>query len=347
MTRPHQAAVASIALACAAFCAGAQAQSSVTIFGLVNVDAGQYQLAGQPRVKAVDSGRMSTSFIGFKGSEDLGGGLKAVFSLEHFLRADVGAAGRFNGDAFWARSAYVGIGSDYGAVTLGRTSTPLFVSTLVFNAIGDSFGYSPSIREYFGEAGPVAGTGGALLGDSGWNNSISYSSPKVMGAILSLSGSLGEGTAGAQGKNFGGNVIYYGGPLSASVAYQSVRNDSLAGWSPLIDNQKTFQLGGAYDFGFVKPYVQYGQVKTEPVAGAEIKTKIYGLGATVPIGAGKIMAQYGQSKRDGTSSKRQITTVGYDYPLSKKTDVYVLGMNDRVTGLSKGNSLMAGMRLTF
>lgn len=348
MTRSTQAVAAtSIALACAAFCAGAQAQSSVSIYGLINMDVGQYQVAGAPRIKSVQSGNMSTSFLGFKGSEDLGGGLKAVFALESFLRADTGNNGRFNGDAYWSRSSYVGLGSDYGAVTIGRTTTPLFVASLVMNPFGDSFGYSPTIRQYYGDAGPTAGTGGALLGDSGWNNSVTYSSPKVMGAILTLSGNLGEGTANAKGKNVGGNIIYYGGPLGASVAYQETKNNSLSGWPVAVADQKTFQVGGTYDFNFIKPYAQYGQVKTDAVVGASAKVKLWSLGATAPIGAGKVLFSYGESKLDSTGSKRQTASLGYDYALSKRTDLYAVYMSDKVTNASRGNTYMAGVKHTF
>jgi hypothetical protein len=72
-----------------------------------------------------------------------------TFALNSFLRADNGAAGRFNGDAFWARDAYVGLSGAFGTSLLGRNTTPLFVSTLLFNAFGDSFAFSPSIRQLF------------------------------------------------------------------------------------------------------------------------------------------------------------------------------------------------------
>lgn len=345
MTRPTKVVAASVALACIGFSAGASAQSSVSIYGLVDMSAGQYQTAGAPKLKVVDSGRMSTSFLGFKGTEDLGGGTKAVFQIETFLRADTGQAGRFNGDSFWARSAYVGIGSNLGTVTLGRTSTPLFVSTLVFNAFGDSFGYSPSIRQYFGDAGAVAGEFGALLGDSGWNNSVSYSSPKMGGVVATVSANLGEGTG--TGRNIGGNLIYFGGPISATIVAQEVKNNTLGGFPATVNSQKTYQVGGAYDFGIVKPYLQYGVVTTDLLIGADVKTKILGVGAVAPVGPGNILAQYGQAKRDGTNSRRRTGTLGYDYALSKNTDVYALVMNDRVTGLANGNSYMAGMRLKF
>ena len=152
----HRAAlIAAIALAAGA----AQAQSSVTLSGLLDVSAGQSKAAGSTsRVWGVDNGNMTTSWFGASGSEDLGGGLSALFTLQSFMRADTGASGRFGVDTFWARNAFVGLASkDFGKVTLGRNTTPFFVTTLSFNPFGDSFGYSPSIRHYF--------TSGTLTGD--------------------------------------------------------------------------------------------------------------------------------------------------------------------------------------
>ena len=104
----------------------AQAQSTVTLFGLIDVSAGKFQSPGAKSTKGIDSGNMTTSFWGVKGTEDLGGGMSAVFSLESFLRADVGASGRFGADTFWARNAFVGLASkDFGKVTLG--AAPKFI----------------------------------------------------------------------------------------------------------------------------------------------------------------------------------------------------------------------------
>lgn len=75
--------------------------------------------------------------------------MSAVFALESFLRVDVGGAGRFPGDTFFARASHVGLKGSFGSVTLGRNGTPLFVTTLLTNAFGDSFGFSPSIRQLF------------------------------------------------------------------------------------------------------------------------------------------------------------------------------------------------------
>jgi predicted porin len=319
----------------------ALAQSNVSIYGLMDMSAGQFQTAGATKLWRADSGNMTTSFIGFKGTEDLGGGLNGVFRIEHFLRADQGAAGRFNGDAFWARNAYVGLQGAFGATLLGRNTTPLFVSTLIFNAIGDSFGFSPSIRQLF-----TPSTGLAFFGDTGWNNSILYNSPSLGGVTINLAANLGEGAAGATGKNIGGNVLYFGGPIAATAAFQQVKNGAFgtpAGWK----SQDTFQLGVSYDLNVAKVFGQYGRVKTK--ATADTQTTLYGIGASVPIGAGKVLAQYGNAKADfgSTDVSNKTLTLGYDHNLSKNTDVYAVLMNDKRTGLNTGNTFAAGVRLRY
>ena len=157
------------AAATLAFAAGAHAQSTVQLYGLMDANVGTFQNAGTKRQYQVDSGDMTTTFLGFKGKEDLGGGLKAIFVIEHFLRLDTGQAGRYTGDAFWVRNAYVGLQGGFGTVTLGRNTNPFFVSTLAFNAIGDSFGFSPAIRQVLTPGTKMA----PFYGDTGWSNSIS------------------------------------------------------------------------------------------------------------------------------------------------------------------------------
>ena len=93
---PQLALAAIISLAAA----GAQAQSQVNLYGLIDLGLGSYKEAGanQPRQTKVESGKLTTSYWGMSGSEDLGNGLKAQFKLESFFRADGGDQGRFNGD---------------------------------------------------------------------------------------------------------------------------------------------------------------------------------------------------------------------------------------------------------
>ncbi|MEF7615166.1 porin [Aquincola sp. MAHUQ-54] len=330
----------------------AQAQS-VSIYGLLDLSAGQFQNAGEAKLKRVESGRMATSYIGFSGAEDLGGGLKATFALESFFLADVGTAGRFGPDVFWARSANVGLSGAFGTLRAGRAGTPLFVSTLLFNPFGDSFGFSPAIRQWYNNN---KGPGNAvfqtpLIGDSGWGNAIFYGTPKFGGLSANIAVAAGEGGVN-KGPNYGGNVLYFAGPFSATVAYQHVEANGPGGNSLTnfagFDHQTAWQLGAAYDFGMAKLFGQYGQIETD--ATTEVKTKTVQIGASIPVGpAGAVLASYGESKRDAGAVERnnKTLTVGYDHNLSKRTDVYAIYLQDKLTDVKTGNTYAVGLRHKF
>jgi predicted porin len=280
---------------------------------------------------------LATSYIGFKGSEDLGNGLKAQFNLETFLRADTGEFGRFGGDVFWARAANVGLSSGFGTISLGRNTPALFVSTLIFNAFTDSFGFSPSIQQYYL---------GVLAGDSGWSNSGRYQSPNFGGLSVDLIAA--EGTKDGPGRKAGGNLLYFGGAFSATFAYQKVEDNFSPFFHDMVGEQSTFQFGGAYDFGAFKLFGQYGEVDSDDVGGtADTKAKIFGIGATMPIGAGSLMAQYGQQKFDNAvDGTRKTLTVGYDYFLSKRTDLYAVYMGDKIKS-DNGDTFAVGVKHSF
>ena len=316
------------------------AQSTSTIYGLMDMSVGQFQAAGAQKVWKADSGNMSTSYIGVKGSEDLGGGLRARFAIEHFLRLDQGGAGRFNGDAFWARSAYVGLQGAFGTTVIGRNTTPLFVSTLIFNALGDSFGFSPAIRQLF------TPTLLPFFGDTAWNNSLAYASPTYNGWSANLLGNVSEGAPGSKGRNIGANVLYFNGPLSATAAFQQVKNGAF-GTPPGWASQDTFQLGASYDLKVAKLFSQYTNVKTK--ASANSRTTIYGFGAAVPVTElGRVIVQLNRAKASDTITRTETTlSMAYAYLLSKNTELYAVAMTDRVTGLSTGTTLATGMRLRF
>ena len=112
-----------------AFALPATAQTTTQVVGVVDNYVGSMKYSGdQGRTSAVNSGGMTTSWFGFKGSEDLGNGLKANFNLTSFFRADTGATGRFNGnETFFSRDANVGLSGNFGAVTLGRGLAPNFL----------------------------------------------------------------------------------------------------------------------------------------------------------------------------------------------------------------------------
>ncbi|RBL65340.1 porin, partial [Pseudomonas sp. MWU13-2625] len=126
---------------------------------------------------------VSTPYWGLHGAEDLGNGNKAIFTLESFFRAQNGQFGRFQGDTFFARNAYVGIDSPYGTVTAGRLTTHLFLSTILFNPFYDSYTFSPMVYHVFLGLGtfPTYPSYQGAVGDSGWNNAPSYTSPSLGG----------------------------------------------------------------------------------------------------------------------------------------------------------------------
>jgi predicted porin len=325
MTSKHcKALLAGLSLAAA--CGAASAQN-VNLYGLLDVSIGRTQAPGAKATNGVDSGKMTTSHWGVRGTEDLGDGMKAVFTLESFMRADTGSAGRFDADTFWARNAFVGLEGRLGTVTVGRNTTSLFVQTLVFNALGDSFGLSPSIRHYF--------TSGTVTGDTGWNDSIRYAMPRTGGFSASLMTAVAEGNGK---RNAGANVSYFSGALGAGFAWQDVKKGAT------VQDTVTWQLAGSYDLKSVKLFAQYGNVENDNT-GRDYD--ILGLGATVPVGPlGLVRVQYGQLKPD-LGAKRTTLSMGYSYNLSKSTELYGVYMNDKLSGVGTGNNYSAGVRHRF
>ena len=328
--------------------APAWAQSSVQIYGLLDVSAGQFQNAGGLKVKRLDSGNFSTSHIGFRGTEDLGGGLRAGFTLETFLRLDTGSAGRADVDTFWARNANVNLTGGFGNLRLGRMGPPLFVSSLQFNPFGDSFGYSPTIRQYY-----TLPAGTPLVGDSGWNNAIAYTTPALGGLSATVMVAAGEGGVNSRGKNLGANATYRAGPLGLTAAWQDVKSQGSLGRPisafPGFVGQTAYQVGGSFDMKVVRLFAHYGRISTD--ATLDVDTTNLQLGASVPVGTGSLLAAYGTSDVDvaGPTPEKtsKILTLGYDYPLSKRTNVYAIYLSDKFTGLSNGTTYAVGMRHRF
>lgn len=306
---------------------GAHAQSSVAVYGLVDLSAGRFRAPGGAADKAVEAGKMTTSYLGLRGSEDLGGGLRANFAIEHFMRPDTGAAGRFGADGFWTRSAFVGLSGGFGAVTIGRTTTSLFVQTLAFNAFGDAFGFSPSIRHYFAPA--------TATGDTGWSDAVRYVSPRAGGASFTLHAAEPGNDGG--GRNYGASAGWSGGPAALGLAWQSVKRGSA------VNDTRTWQLAGSYDLKAVKLFAQAGHVDDTT---ARNSYRITGLGATVPMGSGKFLFQHGRVNAEKTAD-RSTTSIGYDHDLSKRTDIYAVGMADKLTGTGTGRSYALGVRHRF
>ncbi|MEO8921825.1 MAG: porin [Caldimonas sp.] len=326
-------------VAAAAICSPpAQAQS--LLYGLVDAAASRSRPPGGDYRYQLDNGDMSRSFIGFRGSEDLGGGLRGVFKLESYLRIDSGESGRYTGDGFWGRDSNVGLSGAFGTTVLGRTVTPFYLATVSFNPFGDSFAFSPSARQYYM---------GTLVGDRSWNNSMSYSNNATDSPLrINLAANTPEEAIGAPntGRNYGGSVAYISGPFAATVAIERVKNTPLP--VPVeFRRQLAIQAAASYDFQFMRLYGQVGRVKTD--AASDTRTVLYQIGAAIPVGNGLILASFGSS-RAGTPIS-QITdrtgSIGYDYFLSKSTDIYVAAMREKTFMLSAGGTIAGGVRMRF
>jgi len=348
---------ASVAAGLLAGASSAFAQSSVQLYGEVDEWVGAQQFPGGQRSWQVSGGGQDTSYWGMKGAEDLGGGYKAIFTLESFFRAESGQYGRFQGDSFFARNAYVGIESPYGTVTAGRLTTPLFISTILFNPFVGSYVFSPMITQvYLGlGTGPTYLTDQGVTGDSGWNNAVQYSTPDFSGLTGNVMYALGN-TAGENGaKKWSAQFLYFHGPFAATGVYQYVNfNDApgdLSGSNPFnpvpFKSQSVGQLGLSYDLKYVKFFGQYMYTYNDQQEGSWHVNTAQG-GVTVPAGPGSIMASYAYSRDGGgLDQTRQTWSLGYDYPLSKHTDVYAAYMNDHISSESTGETYGVGIRTKF
>ncbi|MCJ0764916.1 porin [Variovorax terrae] len=340
-----------LALLLLGLASSAHAQSSVTLFGLLDANIGRYKGAAagvtpaDTTITRQDASGLSTSYFGVRGTEDLGGGLSANFELQSFIRNDTGQPGRSDAicagppapapacsavnvgaDPFWSKAAFVGLGSNtLGRVRLGQITTAIFISSTSSNAFGDSTSFSPINLLMF--------IGSPLAGGTGWSNSIAYDSPSLGGFNFNLQKSLSEGSGGG---NVGGRVAYAGGPFTASLAYSDVKKDPITfSDGTTSNNTKNTLAGVSYDFQTVKLFGHLGQIKSDGSATAttaddNITHKVWDISALVPVGAGRVMVGYGSRKGDERfASKRSLASVGYAYSLSKRTDLYVLLRNDR------------------
>jgi len=355
-----------VAIFCLTAAGSACAQSSVNLYGVLDLTLGSYQYSGtsgsadNKHTTKVDGNQMITSYIGFKGVEDLGDGLKAGFVMESFLRPDTGASGRndasttANADVFWARAANVYLQGGFGKLTLGRQIDLVYAQVVAYNPFGGGFGLSPAVRLTFGKWGNDKG-------DSGWSNAVAYSSPTMAGVTLTASAQPGEKTDGSERSSYAVAANYVAGPLAVGGAYQLVRSAESPKFDLKADHRQTFGLANAsYDFGFAKLFAEFGKIANHGFgatnASLRINTTLLQVGASVPVNASsKVLASFGQSKESavegGTTPRttHQITTLAYDYLLSKRTDVYAAYMldNEKLSNFHKGQSYVLGLRHAF
>ncbi|MGE5623027.1 MAG: porin [Bacillota bacterium] len=327
----------------AAFAGAASAQTNITIYGVADA-AISYKdngAATNSKTWAVDSGQLSGSRLGFKGSEDLGGGLSAIFTLENGYNIDDGSAAQ--GGLLFGRQAFVGLQGGFGALKLGRQYNPIRVAV-------------ESIDPFRLGMGSWAGNVLSLYGERA-NNTLNYTSANFGGFTGQLAYSFGENATGTSiGRQLGLSGAYANGPFTAVLAYH---NQNLAnGTVPAqTDNgsAKTTLLGGTYNFGPATLHAAYAWDKGSPAAGPDnVDSRDWMLGVSAPVGAGTVLASY-MKRDDRLAANKDVKqwALGYTYGLSKRTTAYALFNNtDRDNTPAAGSSttnkqFSVGMRHTF
>lgn len=310
-----------IALAVLAASGAAMAQSSVTLYGIADAFVGstktEVNSVGQ-RQTAVNTSGVNGSRWGLKGSEDLGGGMKALFVLESGFSLDTGASAQ-NGTLF-SRQAFVGLESGFGTVSLGRQYSAYDVLQGATNHNYDAFTFS---------ARGAVSANGIKDYTNRIDNSIAYTSPSFSGFSGAVVYGFGENKNTPTNLNGDAtdsasvHIKYANGPVLVGYAYQE---DKLAAVAGVQDKNKYNLVGGSYDFGVAKLTASYNTAKNNT-----LKDKEGQIGVSVPFGAAAISAGYARSKTEGLGAER--TGKGYSilgtYDLSKRTRLYAGAQNTK------------------
>jgi predicted porin len=312
----------------------AQAQSAVTVYGVLDVSI-------QKKTGTTTAiGRGDNNRLGFKGTEDLGGGLSAIFQLETRFEPDTGTVEGGSRPLFQGQSR-VGLAGGFGSIKLGRGLTALqeryadydpFLNRSSGAADMSGFqtsGYKSEVR-----------TDGLSTSGSRFNNGLHYTTPSISGFQAAVTVQTKEAvntTAGAPelpSNPYSVAAGYNNGPIAALLAFE--RNNV---------EDKLALVAGAYDFGVAKALLTYSK-KSAVAANSDVKSWV--LGADAPVGPGSIKVAYGQSKLDATNSTDKKFALGYWHNLSKRTYLYTDAARTKIgtTGIST-NAFDLGIRHTF
>jgi predicted porin len=305
----------------------ASAQSSVTIYG--KVDLGLVLDSGSAQGKSIrlDSGVTGGSRIGFKGVEDLGGGMKAAFQLETGYCAD-SAQGSPNfctgSNQFMGRQAHGDLTGAFGAISAGRQYSLGFNNLSTIDPFGTGFA---------GQVNNIVDPSGIRL-----NNSATYSTPTIGGVTASAEIAFGEQTGNWQAnRETGAGLTYASGPAYAGFTFYDVGNANGNGAA-----RKNYLLGGTYDFGVVKLHALV-QKSTGPTS-LDVLDLMGGV--TIPVAGGQVLASYiHHNDRTVKDQDANQIGVGYLYPLSKRTSVYTAYariQNQHGAAFTVGNATATG-----
>jgi predicted porin len=296
-----------------AFAGAASAQSSVTLFGVVDLSANSIK-NGSTTQYSLQSNQLNSNRLGFRGTEDLGGGLAAGFWLEAGMNNDTGNVGGSNGLAtpangtsFFNRRSTVSLISGAGELRLGRDYNPSFWNTVFFDVYGAN-----GIGQFDNLLGAATlGSSAATFARS--NNSIGYFLPSGLGGIYGQAQvAAGENVAGQ--KYMGGRLGYAAGPIDVAVGYGKTETGGS------LPDFKVMNFGGSFNMGFAKIFGLYNKLE---YGSRQLKT--WGVSGSVPMGQGEFKAGYTKSDQSGAgfdADDASQWSVQYIYNLSKRTALY-------------------------
>jgi predicted porin len=341
--------ITALVLGAALFAEAARAQSSVQIYGLLDAFVGYKKpMNGQSSVIAGNGG-MTAPYFGIRGLEDIGGGTRVIFDLEGYFNIQNGAMGRtgFPHDGLFSRNAYVGVTGQYGTVTAGLIPPLLWFSTITFNPFLNSFVFSPIVLHSY-----VGVNGQGVFGNAGeWWNSVYYASSPYNGLVGRAMYSFGNDPGHLGQNKWSGQVSYNNGGFATSVVYQQIKFSLNAGdlgtVLPGLTTQSVVNLGMSYDLQYVKLFGQYQHI-WDSIPDGDVGIDTGQIGFSIPAGLGRILGSDAYSKSTGHSSVyRNTWALSYDYPLSKRTDVYAAVLADRASRMSAGTTVGGGLRTQF
>ena len=325
-----------------AFAGAASAQSSVTLFGILDTGIRAVKNGDGSTVKSLTNDGLAASRIGFRGEEDLGGGLKAAFWIESGVGLDVGSAGSSTGVGvtgtpgasasqaakFFNRRATIGLLGPFGEVRLGRDYVPTFSNLSAFDSYG-AVGVG-SVLNLMGASGAINGIGplgsgaGTLVRA---DNSVAYFLPGNIGGVYgTVMAAMGEGTNATNGNNgryVGGRVGYAAGPLNVAGAYGRTR-------IPGQDDFRVWNVGASFALPVVKVSALYHRAEFQPNSAANIQQKLWAVGLNVPIGQAELRATYQRSDLGGGVAGSGLTQCRRRTPVRCRRDLQPVQAHRRV-----------------
>lgn len=318
-----------IALAVMAASGAAMAQSSVTLFGIVDAAYAVGNGSVSDRTRLVNSG-YNSSRLGFRGVEDLGGGMKAGFWLEAGVNNDdgTGAASQNNNQAAagslpdprlqgltFNRRSTISVGGGFGEIRLGRDYTPQFWTLTAFDPFGtNGVGTTQTLNSGAGGATAIRASNsiGYIYGMAFNGNSFTF----APGLNIFAQTYMGENASSAANKKDGGGMAlrvgYNAGKVALAVAMSETK--FVAG------NIKTTNLAGSYNLGVANVMAHWNEDKNSTTGAKQTGHLI---GATAPMGAGELRASYSTSESSaGAKPSTDKFAIGYVHNLSKRTALY-------------------------